>query len=324
MSRPPLTHRLTHRWLDRWASLPSNLKGALWMVGATLAFAVMAALIKHLGQGGGGPALHGFEIAFFRALFGLAVLLPFLVPQVAGHRLRIGQWRLHGLRAVLGSGAMLLFFHAITATELALAISLSYARTLFLILLAAVFLGEVVRWRRATATVVGFVGVLIVLDPSGDTDPAALAALASAALVAGAMACIKRLSDSQAPLVILTLFAVPAVIVSAGPAALVWAWPSPAQWPLLGLVGGLGSLGQYAVIRAMQSGEATAVAPFDYTQILFVTVLGLLFFDETPSANMLLGTAVIIGATLYIALREARLKRHARPPASPPAPPPTP
>lgn len=295
--------------------LAPNVRGALWMVGATLAFAVMAALIKLLGQqGAGGTPLHGFQIAFFRALFGLVVLTPFLLARLRGEGLGVERWGLHGFRAVLGTAAMLLFFYAITATELALAISLSYARTLFVIVLAVLFLGEVVRWRRTTATGLGFVGVVVVLDPGAGLDPAALAALASAALIAGSLICIKRLSTSQSPLIILTLFAVPATVVSLGPAIMVWHWPSLWQWPLLMLLGLLGTLGQYGVAQAMRVGEATAVAPFDYTQILFVTLFGLIFFDEVPGLNMLLGSAIIIGATLYIALREARLKGRPPPP----------
>lgn len=294
------------------AGLSPNVRGALWMVGSAIAFSLMGALIKILGQ-----ELHGFQIAFFRALFGLIAVLPLMFGQGGIAILRTAHWKLHAFRVVVGTAAMLCIFYAITQMELATATAIAYARPLFLVVLAVLFLGEAVRWRRWAATVVGFLGVLLILRPGAEAvQPAALVALAAAFFMAVAMVCIKKLSGTDRPLAVLVWFAVGTVVTSFLPA--LWVWQTP-TWEMLGLaalMGGLGSLGQYAVIRAFRVGEATAVVPFDYSQIPFAWAWGFLLFAEQPSMWTWVGAAIIVASNIYIVHREARLRR-----TSPPLPP---
>lgn len=205
---------------------------------------------------------------------------------------------------------MLCIFYAITHMELAAATALAYARPLFLIVLAVFFLGEAVRWRRWLATACGFGGVLMILRPDvGALNDAAWAALAAAFLMACVITIIKRMSDTEKPLTMLAWFSIASCFVTGVAAAPVWTMPDGNQLGLLALVGGVGTFGQYCVLRAYRLAEATIVVPFDYFQIPIAWALGFYFFAEQPSWLTLAGAVVIAGSTLYILLREARLKK---------------
>jgi drug/metabolite transporter (DMT)-like permease len=275
------------------------------MVVAAFSFAAMGACIKILGRD-----LHGMQIAFFRAAFGLATIAPVVASQGIGI-LKTRRWRLHALRVSAGTAAMLCLFTAITLMPLATATAIAYARPLFVVVLAIPFLGEVVGWRRWAATIVGFAGVLIVLHPTADSlQPAALLAVLAAFLMGGVMICIKALSATERPVTMLVWFTIGSVAAALPFAIAVW---QPPTWEHLAYgvaMGLLGTAGQYAVIRAFHVGEATAIAPFDYTQIAFAWAWGAFLLGDAVEAWTFVGAGVIVAANLYILHRETR-----RPPA---------
>lgn len=292
------------------SSLPvDNLRGAVWMVGSSLAFSVVAIIIKKLGQ-----SLPVAEVVFCRCLFGLVVVVPFL----ARHGLRVfrtARVDLHLVRIACASISMGFGFYALTRMELASVVALGYTRILFMIVLAVMFLGEVVRWRRGLATLMGFAGVMIVLRPTEvPVDLPALAALASALSVAGAMSVVRQQAAIDGPATIITWFVMGTLVVTAGPAALVWEPPTAEQWALMVAMGVLASFGQYMMIKAFTHGEATVMNPIDYLQLLFATLFGYLLFGETPSIWTGVGAVVIIASTLYILFREAALQKPPPPP----------
>ncbi|HEX2115527.1 MAG TPA: DMT family transporter, partial [Alphaproteobacteria bacterium] len=162
------------RYLVRLRRLPDNARGALWMLGAVTAFAMMDALIKWVGQ-----TLDPFQIALFRCLFGGLFVLPFALRHGPA-AIRTRRWGGHLGRALIGYTAMTLGFYAVTHLPLADATALSFTRPLFMILLAVLFLNEQVRWRRWSATGVGFLGVLVMARPGeGGFEFAALIAIAA-------------------------------------------------------------------------------------------------------------------------------------------------
>ncbi|MBC6941814.1 MAG: DMT family transporter [Xanthomonadales bacterium] len=274
------------------------------MVTSTLCFGVMAVLIRIASH-----SLHAFEIAFLRSLFGALAALPLLLR---------GGWRtlytdrlmFYVLRCAIGAVSMLAGFWAIAHLPLAQAIALSYSSPLFVTIGAVIFLGEVVRMRRWSAVVAGFIGVLVIVRPGSDAFTAAsLVALFSAACSGAVTISIKFLSrtDPVATIVLLTTWLwVPLSL----PAALaVWQWPSPGLLPLLVALGVLGTAGQYFWTHALRLADASTLAPFSYLQLVFVAVLAWLMFAETPDRYTVLGAGIVIGASLYIARREARLAR---------------
>jgi len=286
-----------------------NMRGALWMLASSVCFATSGLAIKTVGA-----ELPVAVVAFFRVVFGLI----FLVPLFVKHGPRIfytKQPGWHLLRLAGSSGSILFGFYAITHLPYATAVSLSFTRPFFIILIAVIFLGEVVRWRRGLATVMGFVGVVIMLGPTevGFTLPA-LSALAAAASVSVALAVIRKHAATEG-LAFMSWFFAGSVVILAPFAWWFWETPHGIQWAYLAYIGFIASAGQYCLIRSLMIAEATVVSPIDYIQIIFAAIAGYYLFGEEPTIWTGVGTVVIVAATLYILFREARLK--AEPEATP-------
>lgn len=315
-SEPPLTTPET----SSVENLPiDNVRGALWMLGSVVFFSATAVLIKVAGQ-----SLHTFEIVFFRCLFGMLVVIPLLVKSGMG-ALRVKKPGLHLIRMTCAVIGMSSGFYAMAHLELATAISLSFTRPLFMVVLAAIFLHELVRWRRGLATVIGFVGVLIMVQPGAmEFEPAIYSGLLAALAVGGALVTVKLIVPYDEPVTIMLTFSIGTVLISAIPAAFVWQPPTGSELMILMALGIVASLGQYFLIRAFAIGEATLMSPIDYLQIILGTAAGFVLFSERPSVWTFIGAAVIVSSTLYIVFRSARIQadpphrltrhcRHARP-----------
>jgi drug/metabolite transporter (DMT)-like permease len=297
----------------RWLMLPGNLRGALWMIASGLGFTVMAVAIKFLGS-----RLDSFQIAFFRCLIGFLAILPF----VAGYgpaALKTRSLPIHALRGLFGLVAMFASYYAIARIPLASYTALSFTKPLFSTLLAVIVLQEVVRWRRWSATAMGFLGVVVMVRPGAGTfDWAAIFALVDSLSIAFLVTLVKRLPPGETPLGMMFYFGIFSSLAALPPALWVWRTPSAREWALLIAIGVLGALAQSFWIRAYRAGEASAVAPFDYLRLLFAGLAGFLLFAESPDLWTLIGAAIIVASAVYIARREARHSRAAR--ATAPAP----
>lgn len=283
---------------------PDNLRGAMWMLASSICFASTGIAIKEIGTD-----LPVAVVAFFRVVFGL----PFLIPFLAKDGLRIfytSQPGWHLLRLAGSSGSILFGFYAIAHLPYATAVSLSFTRPLFIIFIGIVFLGEMVRWRRGLATATGFAGVVIMLGPTdiGFTLPA-LSALAAAASVSIALAVIRKHAATEG-MAFMSWFYGGSVVVLAPFAAFYWETPQGNEWTFLLYIGLVASAGQYCLIRSLMIAEATVVSPVDYIQIIIAAIAGYTLFGEKPTIWTGIGAIVIVGATLYILFREARLKVH--------------
>jgi drug/metabolite transporter (DMT)-like permease len=288
----------------RWLQLSGNSRGALWMIASGIGFSVMAVGIKLLGH-----RLENFQIGFFRVVIGFVAILPFVAGSGLA-QLRTRHTGVHLVRAVFGLLAMYCSYYAIARMPLADYTGLSFTKPLFATLLAIVILGETVRWRRWTATIVGFLGVLVMVQPGAGTfHPASLAALTDSFSVAFLVTLVKRLPATETPLTMLFYFGLFATVLSIGPAIYSWQWPTTLEWLLLIGVGVLGALSQMFWIRAFRAGEASAVAPFDYLRLPIAATIGFVGFSELPTIWTFVGAAVIVASTLYIAHREAQLRK---------------
>ena len=285
-----------------WNRLGPNHRGAVFMVGAAIGFTANSALVKALGE----TDFHPLQLAFLRTAVALAVMLP-LAARAGPAVLRSRAPRLHVLRGSVGTAAVVAGFFALVQMPLADFIALTFTTPLFMILLAVLLLGERVRWRRWTATAIGFVGVLIMVRPgSAGFDWDALLALGMAAGIALASSTVKRFPEGEAPFAMLFWFTVLGTLLTAVPAALVWRAPNLEEWLLLMVMSSLGAAAQFLIIKAYKAGEATFVAPFDYAKLLIGGLLGYFVFAEIPDLWTLLGAAVIVASTVYIARREAQ------------------
>ncbi len=290
------------------------VRGALCMVGAAAAFAVLIVIVRHLATD-----QHPFQLAFFRNLFGTVFMIPWLIG-VGRKGLKTDRFGLHLLRAAIGLAAMLCFFSAIALLPVAEVTALTFTAPLFATVGAALVLGESVRMRRWTAAAVGFAGALIILRPgAAAVSAAALIALASAAFMAAAILVVKVLARTENPNAIVLFMGLLLTPLSLIPALFVWSPPPAASWPWLVLMGLAATVGQVLMTRAFAAADASAVLPFDFARLVFVAALGFALFDERPDLWTWFGAAVIVAATVYIARREAQLGRQPLP--LPPAPP---
>jgi drug/metabolite transporter (DMT)-like permease len=291
---------------QRWMALSGNVRGALWMIASGIGFTFMAIAIKVLGH-----RLDSFQIAFFRCLIGFIAILP-LVGAYGSDVLQTRSLKIHALRGLFGLIAMFASYYAIARIPLASYTALSFTKPLFSTILAVIVLHEIVRWRRWSATAVGFIGVLVMVRPGAETfNAAALFALADSLSIAFLVTLIKRLPPGETPLGMMFYFGVFSTIAALPPALFVWQWPTAEEWALLVVIGILGALSQSFWIRAYRAGEASLVAPFDYLRLLFAGIAGYLAFAETVDLWTLLGAAIIVISTVYIARREARVARAA-------------
>src|SRR5471030_2508571 len=287
--------------------LPPNVQGALWLVSGGFIFTINGAMIRLLSA-----EIEGVQTAFFRGFFSMLLLLPLIATG------RVQPWRSthiqgHFWRTLMGSCSMVLGFYAISMLPLADATALAFSQPLFSVILAAIVLHEKVRWRRWTATIVGFVGVLVMARPgSGSLQPGAIVALMNAASVAISVLLVRRLSATEAPLMILTQFAIFSTIFLAIPAIWFWRWPSPLGWTLAVGVAITATLGQYFWVQAFASGEMSAVAPFDYLRLPFAVFVGWLIWGDMPAIWTYVGASIVIASSLYIAYRETQLVRERR------------
>ncbi|MGE0119428.1 MAG: DMT family transporter [Dongiaceae bacterium] len=310
-----MTNAGTARIRARWLELSGNSRGALWMIASGLGFSIMAVGIKLLGH-----RLDSFQIAFFRVVIGFVAILPFLAGAPLA-QLKTRHLHVHAVRGVFGLAAMYCSYYAIARMPLADYTALSFTKPLFATLLAILILGEIVRWRRWTATLLGFVGVLVMVRPgAGAFQPAALATLADAFSIAFLITLVKRLPARETALGMLFYFGVFATALSIGPAIVTWQWPTLGEWILLIGVGVLGALSQSFWIRSFRAGEASVVAPFDYLRLPIAATIGFIGFTELPTLWTFVGAGVIVTSTLYIAHREAQLRKRPAPESEPAVP----
>lgn len=293
-----------------WRALSPVMRGVLLMCLSTVGFAAMHVTIRHVSA-----ELHSFQIAFLRNVFGLLFLLPF-IAQAGFGSLRTTKLPLHALRGLVNIGAMLLFFHALTITQLAKVTALSFTAPIFAGALSVLLLGERFRVRRWAATVVGFLGVLIVLRPGiAVIEPGAMMTLAAAALWASAMIMIKILSRTESSVTIVAYMGIFLGAFSLLPALWVWRDPSWEAWGWLLFIGMTGSIAQVTLSQSLKETEPTAVLPFDFLKLIWVALMAAWFFGEVPDAYTWLGAGVIFAAGLYLAHRErvaARAKAEER------------
>ena len=293
-----------HDWLRR---LPPNVQGALWLVSGGFIFTSTGVMIRLLST-----QIESVQTAFFRAVISVILLLPMIM---AG---RVRPWHSkrivgHFWRTAMGTASMVLGFYALSMLPLADATAIAFSQPLFSVVVAALIAGEKVRWRRWSATVVGFVGVLVMVRPGeGSLQLGALVALANAAAVAVSILLVKRLSDSETPLMILTQFAIFSTMLLFPPALWVWRWPDLWGWVLAVGIALSATVGQYFWVQAFKSGEMSAVAPFEYMRLPFAVFMGWLIWGEMPVIWTYLGAAIVIASALYIAHREHQLARERR------------
>ncbi len=268
---------------------------------------LMDSLAKVLGE-----AYAIAQIVLLRNLFGL---LPILVMVWRGGGLatvRCRQPLAQTLRIGFGLGAAFLFFHGLRFLPLAEAFAISFAGPLFITALSIPILGEKVGARRWAAVVVGFLGVLAILRPGADAFRIeALLPLGAALCYAMVMLITRRLSRSDSTTSILFWTALGSATVAGLLSLRGWSMPTPGDWGLFAAMGAAGTATMFCMASAYRRAQAAALAPFDYSILLWGLLLGWLIWHELPDPRIWPGAAVLVACGLYIIHRETRAPRAA-------------
>jgi drug/metabolite transporter (DMT)-like permease len=287
-----------------------NVLGAVLLTTSWVFFTTEMVAVRLLSE-----TLSITQIGVFRQGTQVVALAPFIILS-GGLILRTRRLRLHMARSLCSVGGMVLFYLAFALLPLALATTLTFLQAMFVIVLAALLLGERIGPRRIAAVIVGFLGVLIVMRPGfAEVEPGMLVALAGAFVASLLIIITRSLSATESRLSIMLFSATFGLLLLALPAFWTWAPLERQHLPLLLLVGVAGTTGQFLMVGAFQVAEVSALAPVDYVRLIFAVGAGYIMFNEVPDVWTWAGAAVIVGAVAYATHRE-RLAARSR--AAPP------
>ncbi len=301
-----------------------TLLGILCAVGASAVFAVNDVAIKFLS---GDYALH--QVVLIRSLVGIAFVLTVIVPLNGGYRmLRSGRVGAHLLRGGFVVFSNLCYFLGLAALPLADTVAIFFVAPLLITALSVPILGEKVGPRRWAAVIVGLVGVVVMLRPGGAFQWALVLPVVSALAYAG-MHMMTRLMKGTENAVAMTFYVQMSFLVVCACMGLAfgggqfadqsdaslaflfraWVWPAPWDWPVLIASGLASATGGLLIAQAYRLCEAGLVAPFEYGSVPLAILSGLFIFGEWPDLPAWVGMALICGAGLFVAWREARMAR---------------
>jgi drug/metabolite transporter (DMT)-like permease len=290
--------------LNWFLRLSDNLKGIVFLMLASFVFSIMALLIKLLGQ-----HLHITQILLVRQIGMTIMVAPAILRNFPGS-LRSERPGLHVIRLCCALVAMLCGFTAVIYLPLADATAIFFAKSFFVTILAVFILGETVGVYRWSAVLVGFLGVMIMLQPGTDNYSVyGLLSLAGAAGAAAVMILLRLLSRIDSPDTIMTYGALGVGVVMILPGIYFWQEPTALEWLLLIAVGVVSYFAQKCNIFAYKHGEASLLASLDYVRLLWATLFGFLIFQQFPGGSIWLGATIVIGAAIFMIYRETRRKR---------------
>lgn len=278
--------------------------GIVHMVAGVAGLGVLNALVKLL------AARYAIvEIAFFRSLFALAPAATMVVAAGGWRTLATARPWGHIWRGLCGLSCMYLIFWSFELMPLADAIAIGFSAPLFLTALSAPLLGERVGLFRWGAVLLGFAGVLVIVQPGGGGAMfgfGSLVALASAVAYALTMITIRKLGRTERSSTIVFYFMLTATVLSA--MALPWFWRTPtlADLGLMVATGLCGGLTQHLITRAYMLAPAAVIGPFNYSALLWAALFGYLIWGELPGPSVALGAAIVAASGLAIVWRETR------------------
>ncbi len=283
------------------------IAGALWMLVSCALIAGVAALGRYATTAGVPP----MQVVFLRLLFALITMLPLLAWR-GRDMVRTEQWNTYVVRVLIGLFAMTTWFTGLSMIPVGEVTAISFLAPLFATIFAALLLGEKIRIRRWAATLIGFGGALVILRPGVvETSLGTWLIVISATAMGLSTTFIKRLTNADDPdkvVFIATLLMTPLMLL---PALYVWQWPRAEVWPFLLLLGPVATFGHVALARAFAATEASVVMGLDFARLPFAVLYGFLAFNEIIDIWTWIGAAIIFASSIYIARREAQLKKQA-------------
>ncbi|WP_249690494.1 DMT family transporter [Stappia sp. WLB 29] len=295
------------RAVSGWHQLiPERFIGIALICFAFLCFSCLDTTAKYLGQ-----YLPTEQVVWMRFMthifYGILLFRLWRTPQVLHTR----RWGLQILRALCLLGSTAFNFFAIRYMQLAETVSIMFATPFVVTALAGPLLNEWAGLRRWMAIIVGFIGILVVTRPGfGEMHWAALLSVCSMLCYAIYVLTTRMLTQTDSPVGMLMISAIVAATAIAPFGISAWQMPSSAwHWVLLLATGALGGIGHFALIRAHVLAPAPVLAPFMYTQILWMVALGYLVFADVPTVYTVIGASIVTASGLYILYRERKISK---------------
>ncbi len=293
---------------------PGNMaRGIVFFLVTGFGFAILDTTAKYLTQN-----YSVFQIAWARYTFAIMFMLPFLLRAGGGNPLVSGKplWQIG--RGVLLMVVTTLFFLVFSFMPLADATAIGFISPLIVTALSAVLLKERVGPRRWTAVAVGFLGVMVIVQPgSGTFHWAALLALAMATGHAVFQIITRAVSRYDSALVSSFYGAIVGAVVLSFVMPFIWISPSAFHWVLMVGMGALGAVAHFTFAKALGYAPASALQPYAYLQLVWASITGFMVFGDIPGWGMIIGGLIVVASGIYIFSREATLRK----PSSSAAPP---
>ena len=289
----------------RWRGLSPAIQGMVWMFLSTFAFTSMVGFVREASA-----TFNTFEITFWRALFGLLFMVPWLA-RVRFRGLKTKCAGMHLTRNVLHFIGIVTWVYVVAWINLSVGIALQFTVPLFTIAMAALILKERVDRARWTATMIGFAGVLVIIRPdAGAIDTLAVITLVSAAFYAASnIATMAIGQDDSSELVVFYMHLMHLPMALFGAVAMGMSVPHWTDLPMLAGVGISATFAHYLLAQALRVTDASVVMPIDFLKLPWIALLAYTLFGESPAAGAWGGGTIIFGATYYILRRESRAGR---------------
>jgi len=273
---------------------PSKPMAALWMAGWLSLMLVMVVAGREATRD-----LNVFELMEVRSVLGFFLLLPFVYANGGFASVRTKRLPQHIARNLIHYGAQLGWFFALTLIPIGQVVAIEFTMPIWTALLAASFLGERITPWKATAIVLGIVGVVIIVRPAtSEVNPGQLIALAAAVGFGISVALVKSLTRTESALAVIFWMIVVQSVAGILPTLYLWVWPSAYVWAWLTVIAVCGTFSHYCLASAMRYADATIVVPMDFLRVPLTATVGWLVYAEQLDAYTVLGAALILTGNL--------------------------
>lgn len=274
--------------------------GVGWMLVTGLMFVAVTAIVKYVGS-----ELPAAQAAFLRYVLGLVFLIPMLGP-IRRANLTLRDLKLFGLRGVVHTLGVVLWFYAMTQISIAEVTAMNYLSPVYVTIGAAFFLGEKLAFRRIIAVAMALLGAMVILRPGfRELSPGHFAMLITAVMFAGSYLSAKVMADKVSPAVVVGMLSITVTIGLAPLAAMVWVTPTLPQLAWMFLLACFATAGHYSMTLAFQAAPVTVTQPVTFLQLVWAMALGALVFDEAIDGWVVLGGCIILASVSFITWREA-------------------
>lgn len=248
-------------------------------------------------------------VVFMRLLFGIFAFMPLMLKEGFSN-LKTTRLPLHLFRVVLTCAALGSTYYAYAHLPMAFAASIGFTAPLISTVLALLILNEKVGFKKWIAIIIGYCGVLVMVKPEGGIwSFAVFIALFANVFAGGVRIVIKKLSTTDSSIQIMMYNNIFSLLLVGSIVVFYWHVPSLYDIFLLFLIGGFGTFSQYSYIKALEYGDISLCAPFEYSRLLFAVPIGLVFFAEIPTQWTIIGSLIIVSCNIFLTYYEIRQSR---------------